>query len=404
MSSFSLVKQLRKPSDPLHWLPDVYLNLLTEYCKDLLTNKPSVLIELYSNERELPKLPIMSMTTQSFETNINRLTGFYATWKRHSLNQYANWQDKSFQKWGIQQYPKELTFKHIEELFQLTNLLPDFTQVLEKYNRLLMLNENLSLLPKKCGQWFVKAQVDHINHLINTLTWFLENPDSGLYMRQVDVEGVHTKWIEQNIPTIFSALKLINNEETNLSFEAYTGLATPPATVRFRLFGPELVDLFYGATDIRMPVKDLDKVGRKLAPVCSTIVILENEKPGLYFDNIKQGICIFGLGNAVTILEHIDFIRQCPNIFYIGDLDIEGLYILNRLRKRIPQVKSCYMDKETFIKYDSSAVTYSPNFTNESLDGLKDKELILFNYLNDIKGSGAKNRLEHEFIKLTDIF
>ncbi|MGF1684209.1 Wadjet anti-phage system protein JetD domain-containing protein [Photobacterium minamisatsumaniensis] len=354
------------------------------------------------NERELPKFPIMPMTTQVFEKNINRLTEFYTAWNDHFLNEYAQWQDRCFQKWGNQRYPKELSFENIETPFQLTGLLPDLEQLLDKYKALLLLNKRLSLLPKKCGQWFVKASMIDVKHLTNTVEWFIENPNSGLYMRQVDIEGVHTKWIEQNITSLFTALKLINNDDTESNFEAYTGLVTPPATVRFRLIGSELDDLFHGATDITMPVKDLNIIGSKLGPLCSTIVILENEKPGLYFDNIEQGMCIFGLGNAVTILEQVDFIRQCPNILYIGDLDIEGLYILNRLRKRIPQVESRYMNIQTFIDNDASAVTYRPKLTNESLDALTDTERKLFDYLSEIQGSDCNNRLEHEFIKLAD--
>lgn len=402
MSSFSLTKKIRTQDDPLHWLPEVYLDLLKAYCADLLTNKPYMLIELYLNERDLPKFPIISMTTQVFESNINRLSEFYTAWKGHPLNNYAQWQDRRFQKWGNQRYPKELSFDNFETPFQLTGLFPVVAQVLDKYKALILLNERLSVLPKKCGQWFVKASMKDVKHLINTIEWFIENPSSGLYMRQVDIEGVHTKWIEQNITPLFTALKLINTDDTELTFEAYAGLVTAPATVRFRLIGSELNDFFHGATDITMPVKDLNIIGTKLGSLCSTIVILENEKPGLYFDNIEQGICIFGLGNAVTILEHIDFIRQCPKILYIGDLDIEGLYILNRLRKRIPQVESRYMNIQTFIDNDMSAVTYRPTFTNESLDALTDSERKLFDYLSEIKDSGCNNRLEHEFIKLAD--
>ncbi len=102
-----------------------------------------------------------------------------------------------------------------------------------------------------------------------------------------------------------------------------------------------------------MPINDFNIVGSKLGP-------------SLYFDNI------------------------------------EGLYILNRLRKRIPQLKSRYMDKQTLIEYDASAVTYTPKLTNESLDGLTNDERTLFNYLHELQDSGANNRLDHEFIKLAD--
>ncbi|GAM73838.1 hypothetical protein JCM19241_5034 [Vibrio ishigakensis] len=361
-----------------------------------------MLIQLYVNERELPKFPIMSMTTQVFAANIDRLTGFYSAWKHHPLNEYAQWQDRSFQKWGNQPYPKELKFENIEALFQITGLLSNLEQLLDKYKALILLNRRLSLLLKKCVRWFVAASMIDVKHLINTADWFVENPNSGLYMRQVDIEGVHTKWIEQNITPLFTALKLINNDDTELSFEAYTGLMTPPATVRFRLIGCELDDFFHGAKDITMPIKDLNIIGSKLGPLCPVIVILENEKPGLYFNNIEHGICIFGLGNAVSILEQVDFIRQCPRILYIGDLDIEGLYILNRLRKRIPQVESRYMSIQTFIVNEASAVTYRPSFTNESLDALTDIERKLFDYLSERQSSGRKSRLEQEFIQLAD--
>ena len=95
-------------------------------------------------------------------------------------------------------------------------------------------------------------------------------------------------------------------------------------------------------------------------------------------------------------LEQVDFIRQCPKILYIGDLDIEGL---NRLATYIPQVESRYMNIQTFIDNDA---TNKPRLTNESLEALTDTERKLFDYLCQMEGFSCNNRLEHEFIKLAD--
>jgi len=403
MASFSLNKKLRGNGDDLYLEPRLYVGLLREYCLDLIENKPYQLLETYKQTKAMPKLPILSLTTKKFEENISRLANFYSSWQESSIGEFTVWSEKTFQKWGTQKYPKELKFKSIEDLFVAVEMESEFYTFLKKLESLTSYNEKLENLTKSCSQWFSGINIEEVQHLLSVVEWFKNNPTSGLYMRQVDVQGVHTKWIESNKTTIFSALKILNDEQTDKNFEEYTGLRKPPQTVRLRIFGSKLIEYFRGLTDLSVPINDLNIIGDSIKNYCRSIVILENETPGLYFDGIDEGICIFGMGNAVTSLCKVEFISKFDHIYYIGDLDVEGLYILNRLRKKIPQVSSICMDVQSFKKYKDSAVVYSPNISGESIDMLNDSEVHLFNYLIKQSDNNLESRLEHEYIKPYDL-
>jgi len=74
-------------------------------------------------------------------------------------------------------------------------------------------------------------------------------------------------------------------------------------------------------------------------------LIVEN-KVNLYTLPKLQGtIAIGGLGNSVTDLRYIDWLRR-HHLWYWGDMDAAGYEILSRLRAIFPPVQSLLMDDE----------------------------------------------------------
>ena len=57
-----------------------------------------------------------------------------------------------------------------------------------------------------------------------------------------------------------------------------------------------------------------------------------------------------GIGNAVADFRLIPWLHHC-HLWYWGDIDVDGLSILSRLRVHFPTVESLLMDMETLGRH-----------------------------------------------------
>jgi hypothetical protein len=102
---------------------------------------------------------------------------------------------------------------------------------------------------------------------------------------------------------------------------------------------------------------------------------------------------LFGDGYAVNILARLDWLAAL-DLTYWGDLDTHGFAILNRLRSRLPHVRSILMDRETLLAHQSQWVTEKVP-TKAMLELLTPAEQDLYQDL--INGTfGPAIRLEQE--------
>jgi hypothetical protein len=186
------------------------------------------------------------------------------------------------------------------------------------------------------------------DRVLDVVAWFREHPKCGLYLRQLDIPGVDTKFIEARKQLLIELLTLVLGPEDCAAgpryFERRFGLATKPLQVRFRILDPRLA--IRGLTDLTIPVKDL----AALALPAERVYITENEVNGLAFPDVSGSIVIFGLGYGVEILSAVDWLRR-RELYYWGDIDTYGFHMLDLLRASFPHARSFLMDRETLMEH-----------------------------------------------------
>ena len=258
--------------------------------------------------------------------------------------------------------------------------------------------ETLARFPSLRG-WILRKPLVEIENaaewarILAVLAWFEAHPRSGLYLRQLDIPGVDTKFIELRRGLLTELLDhVLAPGQAAPSFEQRFGLRTRPALIRFRILDPSL--FIGGLSDISAPVDHL----AELDLPASRVFITENEINGLAFPETTGSIVLFKLGYALDLLSSLSWLGD-REIFYWGDIDTHGFAMLDRLRARFPQAKSLLMDRETLIAHRSLwGREAAPHMG--LLAHLTEVEQVLYDELrHNTHGEGV--RLEQERIPFT---
>jgi hypothetical protein len=186
--------------------------------------------------------------------------------------------------------------------------------------------------------------------LLAVVAWIVEHPRPGIYLRQVDLPGVHSKFIEAHRGVLAELLDLalpagaVDFTQSGAGhFAARYGFLQKPARVRFRVLDPS-VRIIPGAglPDVTL---DADSFSRLNLDV-RRVWITENETNFLAFPPVRNALVIFGAGYGWDALARSDWLRNSP-IHYWGDIDTHGFGILDQLRGHFERVASFLMDRAT---------------------------------------------------------
>ncbi|OGI38569.1 MAG: hypothetical protein A2140_00590 [Candidatus Muproteobacteria bacterium RBG_16_62_13] len=188
---------------------------------------------------------------------------------------------------------------------------------------------------------------DDFRKLSAMLEWLESHPNSGLYIRQLPVPGVDTKWLASRralIAEIFSVIQA--SADRVVEFYAVTGIRREPTLMRLRLLDSGARQVIGGLGDISAPAEEIAQLSLPLR----RIFIVENLQTGLAFTELPGSAVFMGLGYAVELLSLIPWLRQLP-CFYWGDLDTHGFAILNRIRCYLPDIHSILMDEAALLDH-----------------------------------------------------
>lgn len=233
--------------------------------------------------------------------------------------------------------------------------------------------------------------------LVATVRWIADHDTSGLDIRHLDVPGVDTKFMERHRkvlgPLLDQVLPPGRIEPGAASFAARYGFRPRPSYVRLRLLSP--VPAFPAAiTEVQLRVAEL---ARTELPV-ATVFVVENQASYLAFPPVPDAVVVFGEGFGTTVLEAIPWL-QARQLVYWGDIDTHGFAILDRLRERVPSVRSLLMDRATLLSHRGQVVT-EPNPTSAPLAHLSTEEQELYQDLVEDR-YGHAVRLEQERIRFS---
>jgi hypothetical protein len=309
-----------------------------------------------------------------------------------------------------------LRWQPLANRVQGTNELPVAAQIETESDALYLLREEAAVRRfdavaeatvarfPELADWLTKRSMRALEHadewpaILDVLDYFKRRPRPGVYLRQLDIPGVDTKFIEVRRRLIAELLDVVlppESVDTRVTgvahFAERYGLRTEPVLIRFRLLDPA-VDL-QGMTDISLPAEEF----ARLAPPVSRVFVTENRINGLAMPACPASLVIFGLGYGVDRLSDVPWLTDCP-LWYWGDIDTHGFGILDRLRRVLPHARSLMMDRETLLAHRDLWVSEPAEHRYLGEPGrLTPPERALFDDLRDDR-LGERVRLEQERI------
>ncbi|MBF0586699.1 hypothetical protein INT08_07155 [Prosthecochloris sp. N3] len=190
--------------------------------------------------------------------------------------------------------------------------------------------------------------------LLDIVSWMRDHPRPGVYVRQIDLPGVHTKMIEQHRGILAEMFDLVLPAEA-IDHEAVGaggflqryGFRQKPSRVRFRMLDPVLA-VVPAAGDQEMSVTSETFAALDL-PV-ESVFMTENEINFLAFPRVPRAMVVFGGGYGFEHLADVAWLQE-RQLFYWGDIDTHGFAILNQLRGLFPNVVSFLMDEVTLLAH-----------------------------------------------------
>lgn len=256
--------------------------------------------------------------------------------------------------------------------------------------------------------------------------WLRDHPEPGIYVRQLGLPGVHTKFVEGHRSVISelaaglrvaaagasgavaavaavedafpdssaepgSLLGLAPARTPAARFAAGHGFLHPPELVRFRLLDPA-VPLLGTARDLTVTAEAFSTLS---LPV-TKVLITENLVNFLALPDCPDTLAIYGGGYGFTSLRDAGWLRDCE-VLYWGDLDTHGFRILDQLRTVHPHVVSVLMDEATLLAH-REVWGSEPSPSKAVLSRLTADESALYDGLRS-DAFGASVRLEQELIR-----
>ena len=278
------------------------------------------------------------------------------------------------------------------------------TQELQRFEALLQTTQALdAAMAAQLSPWLAKRALvalalgDDWMRVLSVVSWLRANPRPGIYLRQVDLPGVDSKFIEAHRGVLTELLDLylepqaIDNHFTGLTgFCRRYGFKDKPLRIRLRVLDAALAVQGLGADqDLTLTQNDF----AQLALPIQRVFITENEVNFLAFPGAAGSIVIFGAGYGFDVLAGAHWLHHCA-VFYWGDIDTHGFAILDQLRAHLPHTQSLLMDQATLLAHRTQWGT-EPQPVLRDLPRLTSEESSVFNTLRDNRWQ-TQLRLEQE--------
>lgn len=257
---------------------------------------------------------------------------------------------------GQQQIPASAEFETLDDFLRFTGKAKDFST----YQGLMTVTRETALAPDQITEWIKGHPLKAIDaatvwpRIIAVCNNFQENQSRNLYLRQLDIPGIDTKFIENNKALLRDLLDIIlpaeaiNHAASGLAgsgFERRYGLKHDETLIRFRILDKNLAP-WSSATDMSLPASEFCALDLS----CERVFFTENKINALSFPEHKGAIVVFGGGYGVSAIKNAEWLKK-RELWYWGDIDTHGFSILSQFRAYFPAAKSLFMDHATLIAF-----------------------------------------------------
>ena len=244
------------------------------------------------------------------------------------------------------------------------------------------------------------ALADDWPRLLAFVSWLQAHPRPGLYLRQVDLPGIHSKFIEMQRAVL---AELLDRALPSAAFDptargvgqfaARYGFRDKPQRVRLRFLDPRHAAWVPGAdADYTVSASAFVRLD---VPV-QRVFVTENEINFLAFPPAADSLVVFGAGYGFDALAQAAWLHRCA-LHYWGDIDTHGFAILDQLRSHFPHARSFLMDRDTLLAHQDQWVL-EPQPTQRDLSRLNPDERRLYDDLRWRRLQEVPLRLEQERI------
>jgi len=337
------------------------------------------------------KKPTQKSVLQNLETLQKQIH------KLQNLPAKIEYKEFSFKSLGTQSLPVSITFENEKDYLKYLKKEQEFESYKKNYLIAIALFPSLQELFVQRPNLLVK-EIEVVQKILKVCSFIQKNPMPNIYLRELPMRGVDTKFIQQNRALVDVFLenilekKFYNSHISKLSengFEKKYGFKFEQPIVRFRI----LDEAFFitGLSDISLPIEEFEK----LEVGCENVFIVENKITTLSFPQMKSSLVIFAKGYGVGILKNCSWLKE-KKTFYWGDLDMDGFAILSQVRSYFAGVQSMLMDLQTIEKFMDLAVESEQKQYKELAFLNKEESLIYERLHNDFYGQNF--RLEQEKI------
>lgn len=304
------------------------------------------------------------------------------------------WQKVANRAVGKNEFPVKISIECEEDLLSLLD--NDFRKTFQDFKReVAMIRASLPGLipwvkdhPRKVCQY-----LERWSSLIEVCHFFMTtHKHYEYYIRELPIH-VHTKFIERHkgilneLLTLLLPSSMIDGSYTGTkdhNFEKRYGLKYDETQIRYRL----LDGTSTGISDFSIRYSDFAQ--HKIPG--SRVIITENKMNFLTIPKLEDTLAIWGGGFNLHLLKHAEWLRT-RHIYYWGDIDAHGFWMLSQLRDHYSDVTSLMMDWDTFRQFEDGAK--GEPIANVSVTHLTSEESSLYEH---VKRNNL--RLEQEKIPL----
>ena len=304
------------------------------------------------------------------------------------------WSDRRWRSLGTQSIPERLILNNPTDVAVWIGEGQRWSRAVDRFRLLIQRWPTLAdVLPR---HFSVLADYDDSDFicLSEILSWICSNPNSNLYLRQIPVAGVDSKWLESRKGLVSELVTAIQGPSSgDGDFYTRCGLRRQPQLIRMRILDPELRNHFGGLSDISAPWEEIANLSFKP----SHAFIVENLQTGLAFEELTDSVVIMRLGYGVDVLGRVPWLQQARCIYW-GDIDTHGFAILNRARTYLPNLTSVLMEEATLLDHRKLWGEEKVQHSATELPLLTSTEQALFRSLKD-NVWGQQVRLEQERLR-----
>jgi len=336
------------------------------------------------------------LSDKAIRSNFQSVMEWSAAWREVAKHQEGEvvFQDRSFRTIGVQSFAHKISFRTARDLFAFGCELRRAEAGFQRMMTLLTIDRRLAAL---ISGWETFVNLNSADFQIVQEFSRTFSADKGAFeghhIREVPIMGMDTKFIGRNkalLAQILTALGRAVHEEAD-SFEAKFGFRVDDDNlIRMRDLDGSILPF----PELALPVTGLDGLVKRP----DKVVIVENQATFNSLAPVSGVVAIFGGGGKISSrkLGCVEWL-QAARILYMGDLDRNGLIILNSFRSLGFNVTSALMDVDTYRKYADYRII-DDGTEIRSTKKLSDREMALLKVLKETGQRLEQERIAHDEI------